>query len=527
MSGDGAGLIIVPVAICMAAPIVVGAAALAGIGLAVHGAITAGKMISDSMNKRKIHKLQELQESNVISDFSTIYKSLQTANNEISKIYNMQTTRIAGDTQKFNNDWQEYLSKDMEKMNMEFDEEARRMSQSLNKLQRDKMKALTDNVENIQNQYDADIRKKLEDAQNSVHIQLNKAIKAIKQTENDAEVYAEQHYKKAEELLSLLSNEYEGGRFCVNEIKEIGVLMDEAQEKISLAPQAAYAIIWQAIEICLLALNKAEVKQNEWMMQYRIALQLAEELKASFEIESTLGYLVDGQYAETEEQAKKICIKKDLKTVDIIPLRADDYVYGELASLRLEFDSLYQLLKKDNGVNLSIEDLYTYIDDLTIKYNLNIKKLILEAKLNLNEAMLIDSIEKQLNNALEGGYHCVGSARVGNQHNGAKHIVFEKDGDPEEQICIVLKNDGVANDVNGMSTFNTTIDVKSIKDRKISERKRHAIRERISTYLNHSYSGSNTTIDCNQSTRGRLSNDPRSARMDVVRNRRVERYPQN
>ncbi len=523
MSGDAGGIIFAPIALCIAAPIVIPAAAIAGTVLAVRGAIRLGAAAHDAHQRNKLQKLQELQDSGVMEQISDMYTSLASANREISAIYNKQSMTVSDAISNARSQWEKTLASDSMKHQIQFQELAAQMGKDLSELEKSKAAALCGKITELADAEDRELRAALDEANGKLQTEIRRMSEKIRMQAAEGAAYAREYYKNAEELYALLIKEYEGEKFCSHELQGISVLMEKCRAMEETAPGASYAVIWEAVEKTLLAINKAENLQQEWMMQYRMALQLAEEINCVFRYEGTLGYLVEGEYVQTEEEAQKLCEEKGIPFSGELALKADDYVYGELSDIKKDFLTIYNNLHKEDGRELSLDDLYVIVDDLTVSCGANVRSLMYEARMNLNEALLIDRIEEQINDALGGGYHSAGSARGGNCHNGEKHILFERNGDPEEQICVVLKNDGWGADGSGEPVFQTAVEVKSIKDKKISEKKRRAVRRRICDYMNTNMPGTQTMLACDTATAGRLSGDTGAANLDAVTRRTVER----
>lgn len=133
--------------------------------------------------------------------------------------------------------------------------------------------------------------------------------------------------------------------------------------------------------------------------------------------------------------------------------------------------------------------------------------------MNVNEALLIDRLERQISDALHGSYHHSGSARSGDVHNGEKHILFTRDGDPNDQLCVVLRNGGW----DSHDTL-TEVDVHVVSDHKVNEKKRRIIRNRIADYINASYAGGKTTLHCVSGTEQNVTtNHPAAANLKSVK----------
>lgn len=523
MSGDGAGIIVVPAVICLAAPIVVTGLAIAAAGVAVGAIAKVGVSLYDEHNRRKQDRLHELEESGLVPQVAAVCRELAAANKKVSAVYNRQTIRISNDISTRREEWNEILRSSNLKEQIAFQKQIDGLRSQMADYEREKARALSAEIETLTDAQDRELNMELKSINDAMQDKIRELRTKLEASDLAGRYYAEEYYKNAESLWKLLQEEYQGGKFCANEMKAIEELMTRSRELLAEAPEAAYAVIWNAIEKTLLSINKAENLQQEWMMQYRTALVLAEEIKAVLGSEMCLGYLVENAYAQTKEEAEKLCAQKGLPQDRIQVLNADDYVYGELADLMRDFQGYYEKLHKGDGEELSIEELYTIIDDLNVTYATNSRKLLFEAKMNLNEALLIDRVETQINDALGGGYRHGGSARSGNCHNGEKHILFEREGNPDEQICVILKNDGWGDDGNGETLFCTEIEVKSIKDNKISEKKRHQIRNRLCTYLNAGMNGSQTSISCVEGTENRLSEDTEAADLENVKKKALTR----
>lgn len=523
MSGDVGGVIVVPVVLCMAAPIVVAGVAIAGVAVAVGGAVKLGGIAFDSYNKNKKKKAEELENSGLIPQVAAAYKSIVEESQKIASIYNRQTLRVTDEMEKRRRQWEEILNSNDVKLQMEFQEKVTDFRRNLAEYEREKTKALKEEIQNLTDAQDRELNRALREVNERIEAGIHEWKTAMENAAKESEGYAQEYHKSAKMLLKTLKEDYQGEKFCSNELLEIQELMDKSEEVLDMAPQASYAIIWDAVEKSLLAINKAENMQQEWLMQYRTALVLAEEIKAVFEYEGTLGYLVEGTYKQTRQEAETYCRENGLNPQDIRELKADEYVYGELADLKREFQEEYTKLHDKNGQDMLLEELYTVIDDLNVKYAARTRKLIFEAKMNLNEALLIDRVETQLNDALGGGYHSTGSARGGDCHNGEKHIIFERDGNPEEQICVVLRNGGWGDDGDGQTVLNTEVDLKVIKDNRISEKKRRQLRKRICDYLNAGMEGAQVNMSCVKGTENTLTRDTSAGNLREVRRRKVTR----
>ncbi len=522
MSGDIEGLLVVPVVLCVAAPIVVTGLAIAGTAAAIGGAVKLGGAAFQAYHRQKEKKAKELEDSGLVPQLASAYRSLVAENSKIASVYNTQTLRVVKEMENRRGDWEKILQKNDVELQMDFQEKVTGLRKNLAEYEREKASALRREIQDVTDEQDRELNHALRNINAKIETDIQNLKAAMKNAVRESEAYAQEYHKSVKLLLKTLKEEYQGEKFCRKELAEIQELMDKSEEVLDTAPQAAYAIIWDAAEKTLLAINQAENMQQEWLMQYRCALVLAEEIKAVFTYENTLGYLVNGIYKQTREEAEAVCQEQGWNPADIRELAADEYVYGELADLKKEFDEMYRKLHEEES-EISLEEMYTIIDDLNVKYGAHTRQLIFEAKMNLNEALLIDRVEKQLNDALGGGYHSTGSARGGNIHNGEKHILFERDGNPDEQICVVLKNGGWDDGEDGQAVLNTEVDLKVLKDNKISEKKRRQLRNRICDYLNASVDGAQTSMGCVKGTENQLTRDTSAGNLREVRRRRVAR----
>lgn len=520
MSGDGAGLLAVPILLCVAAPIVVAGLAIGATALAVTGAVKLGTKIHESHQQSKLRAEQELISSGVSGDIVTLYGNLVRTNETIAETYNKQTLRITNNINEIRTKWNENIKTANIKIQNQFHREIQDMRANLSETEARHIRALQSETDALLDAQDREFHQAVRTANNRIENAIHAAFSSANQNAEVSRELAIQYQKNAEELLKVLKEQYHGERFCSHEIESIDTLLKQATAKLTAdTPAAAYALFWQAVESELLAINNAENAYQQWLMQYRIALQLAEEVKATIENESLLGYLVGEEYADTMENACRLCHQKHIPECDIKPLNADDYVYGDLAELKKEFQEKYARLHENEGVTYSMKDLYELIDDLHVKYAARLRKLLYEAKMNLNEALLIDRLEKQISEALHGSYHYSGSARSGNQHNGSKHILFCRDGDPDDQLCVVLKNDGWDD-----NDCLVSVDVHVVKDHKVNETKRRRIRDRISSYVCAKNAGSRGNIGCVNGTINNLTTkNPAQANLAHVRDREVRR----
>lgn len=523
MSGDIEGMIIVPVVLCVAAPIVVTGLAIAGTVAAIGGAVKLGGAVFSAYNKNKEKRVKELEDSGLVPQIASAYNSLVTENKKIASIYNTQTLRVVKEMEDRREEWETILQNNDVKLQMDFQERVTDLRKNLAEYEKGKANALRGELQDLTDAQDRELNAALRKVNAQIEANIQKLKTEMKNAAKESEAYAQEYHKSVKLLLKTLTEDYQGEKFCSNELLEIRELMEKSEEILDTAPQAAYAIIWDAAEKTLLAINKAENLEQEWMMQYRSALVLAEEVRSVFTYENTLGYLVNGIYKQTREEAEEVCREHGWNVQDIRELSADEYVYGELADLKKEFDEMYDKLYKNDGQAVSLEEMYTIVDDLNVKYGARTRKLLFEAKMNLNEALLIDRVEMQLNNALGGGYHSTGSARGGNIHNGEKHIVFERDKNPDEQICVVLKNGGWDDGEDGQAVLNTEVDLKVMKDNKISEKKRRQLRNRICDYLNATVDGAQTSMGCVKGTENQLTKDTSAGNLREVRRRKVTR----
>lgn len=521
MSGEASGIILVPMLAALAVPIIVGGIAIAGTVMAVDGAVKLGGAVYHNHQKKKERELKELENSGLSVQLQESYRNLLEGNRQIAEIYNTQSVRVADSIQAKYREWNHVLQKDDIKAQLKFQRHMKGMRENLVSFEREKAFVLKQDLKKITDEQDRELADRLQKVNEKIQKDISGIIKKMKEADHVGEFYAKEYYQNAEVLLDMLIKNHNGQKFCASEISQIFLLMDKCQELIATAPEAAYAVIWKALELTLLAVNKAENCQNEWLMQYRAALIAAEEVHSIFCQEQDMGYLVDKDYAKTKEEAFAICLKKGISESSIRALTADGYTNGEFGRLKEEFMKLYEMLHLNGGEALGLEDLYEIIDDLNVKYAPNVRQQILDAKLNLNEALLIDKIEEQINDALGGGYHWDGSARSGDEHNGEKHIVFVRDNGSGEKISIVLGNDGWRDDGSGQPVLGTKIDMKVIEDPQISEKKRHQIRSRITKYLNAGIRGSSTTLKCTAGTEGRLSSDLESADLEKVRRKHM------
>ena len=87
----------------------------------------------------------------------------------------------------------------------------------------------------------------------------------------------------------------------------------------------------------------------------------------------------------------------------------------------------------------------------------------------------------------------------------------------------MLKNAGWDDGEDGQAVLNTEVDLKVLKDNKISEKKRRQLRNRICDYLNASVDGAQTSMGCVKGTENQLTRDTSAGNLREVRRRRVAR----
>lgn len=519
MSGDGAGIIAVPLVLCVAAPVVVTGLAIAGTVVAIAGAVKLGSTIFQAHQANKLKAAQKLRDSGVEEDIVNLYHALVQESNVIADTYNAQTIRIIDDVNERRAKWHQMLQDGNLEHQIEFHSQFAALSQEAAAYERQRADALRADLTALTNAKDREFRQALAMANSRLEARI-RTMKAAAAAKGEVSAnLAKQHQVSAQQLLEVLMRAYDGERFCPQDIKSAQRLLEKGNAMLATAPEAAYALFWDAIETSLLAMNKAEQAYQEWLMEYRTARMLAEEIRAIIRQETKLGYLVGDHYAQTMEEAQKFCQDQDVSEDQIRELNADDYVYGELKELIREFEACYRHLTEQDGKQCTTKELYEIIDDLNVKYGANLRDLLFEAKMNVNDALLIDRLEKELSDALHGSYHHSGSARGGALHNGDKHILFTRDGDPEDQICVVLSNGGWDN-----GSAVTNVDVHVIRDKKVNEKKRSAIRNRIAAYLGGRIQGSRTTLHCTTGTeRNLVTTHPAAGDLPQVKNTPVKR----
>ncbi len=523
MSGDFEGVIAVPVVLAIAAPIVVTGIAIAATAAAVTGAVKIGGALYGAYNTRKQRAAEELENSGLVPQIASVYSSMVAESKQIASVYNKQTMRVIDHMQECRNEWEQMLTNEDVRVHQKLMEQIGESRANLARFERERAEALVRDITAVTDAQDRELNLALKRSNDLIEAGIRNMKNTLATRANVSAGYANEYLEGTKLLLKTLRKDYQGQKFCGNEITGIEELLTKGNAVMETAPQAAYAIALDAAEKTLLAINKAENLQQEWLMQYRTALVLAEEIKSMFTDEASFGYMVNGVYLQTEDEAFKHCLYEDLNPSAMVGVSAYEYTYGELHELKEKFDEAYAALHKDDGQELSVEDLYTVIDDFNVVYGVRARRLLHEAKMNFNEALFIDRLEEQLNDALGGGYHSTGSARGGDCHNGEKHIIFERDGNPEEQICVVLRNGG-CDDGDGEAVLNTEIDVKCVQDNKISENKRRKLRRRICDYLGAAVEGAEVNLDCVAGTENRLTTDQTAGNLHEVRRKRVERY---
>ena len=138
------------------------------------------------------------------------YESLAAANREIFGIYNKQAMAISNAISDNYSQWEKMLAKSSIKNQIGFQQTAEQMSKSLADFEKNKAAALCGKITELTDEQDRELRAALDEINVRIQTEIRQISRKIQRHAAQGAVYAKEYYKCAEELYSLLIQEYEG-----------------------------------------------------------------------------------------------------------------------------------------------------------------------------------------------------------------------------------------------------------------------------------------------------------------------------
>ena len=180
MSGDIEGLLVVPVVLCVAAPIVVTGLAIAGTAAAIGGAVKLGGAAFQAYHRQKEKKAKELEDSGLVPQLASAYRSLVAENSKIASVYNTQTLRVVKEMENRRGDWEKILQKNDVELQMDFQEKVTGLRNNLAEYEREKASALRREIQDVTDEQDRELNHALRNINAKIETDIQNLKAAMK-----------------------------------------------------------------------------------------------------------------------------------------------------------------------------------------------------------------------------------------------------------------------------------------------------------------------------------------------------------
>lgn len=496
MSGESGGLVLVPLLALGALPFVLGGLAVAGVAYA---GVKAGKAAVNYEQKKRAER-REIRQSDAAMSIGNFRGEMQRSMNEQNAL-NVKAS--------------DAMMKELERQRMAMRQAAQQQDvESFGHYVRQMKKShaqVMNSITGTQERFNENYRRRISESMTDVTRQINEQYAArmgelaelkadmVQKNKRAAEM-AHAYISEATALVTSLEQDYNGHQFSA---RQLAALRGQLAQVISLCDSGSYeSAIAGAKDVATAALEEiyeADAAQKEWENYYKLALVLSEEVKSFIESQEVI-----------TESAKAHAEKYAGQTLEneIVGMRIADYTDKNSKGqtrydyLRHKANEVYDALRKDDGQNLTTDQLKSTVDFLNNELYPAITACMNKAVANMNNAFSRQNISEDIIDFFEDhNFTFSGYAYDENAHDKALHIGLENEATGEELIITLspeLLPDG---------DVQTRVDLKQIKGDEANEERKAYYRECVENVVKGSNPYAQCSLKCKSETRNKLSTD--------------------
>ena len=525
MSGESSGLILVPLLLAGAFPLVVGGLAVAGVAAAASAAINAAN------NRNQRNQIQQNVRNNMQQNQGYYQGYNQPTMPPAQPIQRPQinTTVAENKIGNFRVEMNQAMNNQAKLNAQTFDtmmNELNMQRAELNKIAQQNdiaafqeylgniKNARTQSLQNIykaQNDFNTGYKKEIAETMSQVTQNINQKysenLNELQKLQNDiqakdekAKEIAKSYIEEAKSLLKSLKDDFEGEKYSSRQIVSLNNQLNQA---IDLYNKGRYeSALASSKDVAVNTLDEifeADAKKQEWENYYSLALVLSEEIKS----------FVQAQEIITKE-VKEYVEKNSGKTLsdDIIGVKISDYT-DKNAKGQTRYDyilnksnELYNALRADNANQLTTQQLKECIDFMNNELYPQASQCVSKAIINMNNAFSRQNMSEEIIDFFEEhNFMFNGYAYENDSHDKALHIGLANESTGEELIVTLAPEYMSDGDIQ------TKVDLKQIKGDEANEARKAYYRECIEKVVKGSNPYASVDIKCNAETRNKLSAD--------------------
>lgn len=493
MSGEADGLLLLPFALA-AVPLVgmvlVGGAAVAGIGAAMNA---AARYEQGKRRKREEIRRSGINESigSFRSDIAANMREQTRLNVQASEqmMRELENSRRAAISMAETNDPEKY---------QRYMGQVRASRQELS----NKLFAIQDGYVK---KYHVKISESMDKVTRTVNDRYESCLGELKllvgnmqAKQEKARQLADEYIEEAKVILVSLEMDYEGSKFAGPQLGELKRQLGDAIGQYNLQNyEAALATAKDVSLSTVEEIYKADCKRQEWDNYYKLALTISSELQAYMEAQSVV---TDKVKAEVEGK-----LGKPLEE-EIVGVKISDYTdrtkdgESEYDSLMKNVTQVKELLESADAEKLTTGQLKGYVDLLNGKLYPSAALAIYKGVLNMSNAFSRQNVSEELIDFFEEhNFSFKGYSYDDDRHDGALHIGLENESTGEE-IIVTL-----APELMGNGEVQTRVEIDQLMGDEANEERKAFYRSSIENVVTDSTPGAQIKLECKKEYRNRLS----------------------
>ena len=494
MSGEAGGLALIPLAI-FALPVVgvvlIGGAAIAGIGAAANAAVR--------YEEQQRQRREEIRRSGLNESIGSFRNTMAANMNE---------------QQRLNVKASEEMMKEMERtqrnlISLSENYDPEKYQQYMGQI-RSSRQNLSNTMFQIQEGFVRNYHAKINESMNDITrtidgqyatylTELQQLTSNIQAKQERARQIANDYIEEAKVLIASLEQDYEGSKYAGPQMIELQRQLNKAIEQYNMQNyEAALATAKDVSLATVEEIYKADCKSQEWDNYYKMALTLSAELEAYLEAQSVI----------TEETKQKVEEKlgKPLEE-EVVGVKISDYTdkmkdgQNQYDYLTSKVKEIKAFLESSEAKNLSTQQVKEYVEMLNSKLFPAATLSIYKAILNMNNAFSRQNISEEIIDFFEEhNFSFSGYSYDEDKHDGALHIGLENEATGEE-IIVTLAPELMQN-----GEVQTRIEIDQLMGDEANEERKAFYRASVENVVVNNTPGAQIKLECNKEFKNKLSN---------------------
>lgn len=494
MSGEAGGLILIPVVVAAALPLV----GLALVGGAIYAGGSALARAANNYEERQRQRREAIRQSGIGDSIGSFRSSMTTNMNEQLRLNTEASSRMMQEIERNRRAMIELAQLNDPEKYQQYMGQIRSSRQQLSS-------ELFNIQDNFVKNYQVQIVESMNNVTRTIDDQYARFLGELQQFQNDlvarkerARQIADQYIEEAKTNIASLEEDFDGQKFSGSQLLELQRQLNDAIGQYNLENyEGALATAKDATINALEEIYKADCKKQEWENYYKLALMLSADLSAYLEAQTVV-----------TDEAKKQAEKQTGKPLEeeIVGIKIGDYT-DKMKDGKSQFDYLVDkvaeiknFLESDEAQNLTTTQLREYVDLINGKLYPSATLAIYKAILNMSNAFSRQNISEEIIDFFEDhNFTFKGYSYDDDQHDNALHIGLENDVTGEE-IIVTLAPQLMEN-----GEVQTRVQIDQLCGDEANEERKAFYRASVENVVVDNTPGAQIKLECKKETRNMLS----------------------